>query len=57
MDDCELARGFYSNNDTLVDDCPGGVGVPCACWGDTHVGRLLWAVRALGVSCEGRLRE
>ena len=30
MDDCELARGFYSNNDTLVDDCPGGVGVPCA---------------------------
>ena len=52
MDDC-----FYSNNDTLVDDCPGGVGVPCACWGDTHVGRLLWAVRALGVSCEGRLRE
>jgi len=27
----ELAKGFYSNNDTLIDDCPPGGKMPCAC--------------------------
>jgi hypothetical protein len=28
----ELAKGFYSNNDTGVDACPPGISVPCACY-------------------------
>lgn len=31
-----LARNFFSNNDTGVDVCPGGV-VDCACWAATNI--------------------
>ena len=29
--------GFYSNDETGVDDCPGDTGgLPCACWTAVH---------------------
>ena len=27
-----LKAGFWSNNDTGVDVCPPGIGMPCACY-------------------------
>lgn len=31
-----LSKGFYSNNDTGVDQCPPGTTIPCACWMSQH---------------------
>jgi len=35
----QLEAGFYSNDDTGVDVCPRGVGMPCACWVAIHRNR------------------
>jgi arylsulfatase A-like enzyme len=33
----ELIPGFFSNNDTGVNVCPGNITMPCACWAAWHV--------------------
>lgn len=31
-----LSQGFFANNDTGVDDCPHGIGMPCGCYDAIH---------------------